>query len=153
LINLQELAVTKLDCSNPTLYPTNNDSSIANLGLSGFYFGPNAPVNKYDTTAPTIEVRVANGTPVQSIESAKLASVSNLPASSRKGHDIAGFPHSLIELAPFLDAGCCNLFTTTLVIAFDQDGKAILIGWQETTSQGFGAGPSSHSCQHLPTCP
>jgi hypothetical protein len=85
-------------------------------------------------TAPTIKVWVANGTPVQSIASVKLASVPNLPASSQIGHVIAGFPHSLIQLAPFVDARCQVLFTKILAIAFDQDGKAILAGWQETTS-------------------
>jgi hypothetical protein len=47
---------------------------------------------------------------------------------------MAGFPHSLIGLDPFVYAGCQFLFAKTLVIAFDQDGKAILVGWQETTS-------------------
>jgi hypothetical protein len=70
LINLQELADTKLDSSNFTLYPTDNDSGIANSGLLGFYFDPDAPVNNYDATEPTFEVWVANGTPVQSIASA-----------------------------------------------------------------------------------
>jgi hypothetical protein len=92
-----------------------------------------APVNNYDATAPTIEVQVANGTPVQSITSAELASVPNLPASSRVGHIMASFPHSLIGLAPFVDAGCRVIFTKTLVIAFDVNDKAILIGWRETT--------------------
>jgi hypothetical protein len=64
LFNLQELAVTKLDSSNPTLHPTDNASSIADSGLLGFYSGPDAPVNNYDATAPTIEVWVANNTPV-----------------------------------------------------------------------------------------
>jgi hypothetical protein len=34
---------------------------------------------------------------------------------------------------PFVDVGCQVLFSKTLVITFDQDGKAILVGWQETT--------------------
>jgi hypothetical protein len=46
---------------------------------------------------------------------------------------MASFPHSLIGLAPFVDAGCRVLFTKTLVITFDQDGKVILVSWQETT--------------------
>ena len=33
---------------------------------------------------------------------------------------MAGFPHSLIGLAPFVDVGCRVLFTDTAVIAFDQ---------------------------------
>ncbi len=56
LLNLLKLAVTTLDSSNPTLLPPDNDSGIANSGSLGFYFGPNAPVNNYDATAPTIEV-------------------------------------------------------------------------------------------------
>jgi hypothetical protein len=73
LINLQELAVTRLDSSNLTLHPTNNNSGIADLGSLGFYFVPDAPVNNYDATVPTIDVQVADGTPVLSIASAKLA--------------------------------------------------------------------------------
>jgi hypothetical protein len=46
---------------------------------------------------------------------------------------MAGFPHSLIGLAPFVDLGCQVIFTKTLVIAFDGNDKAILIGWRETT--------------------
>jgi len=88
----------------------------------------------YDATAPTIKVRIANGTPVHSIASGELALVTALPPASRKGHVMAGFPHSLIALAPFVDAGCRVLFTDTAVIAFDRDGKVILEGWCETTS-------------------
>jgi hypothetical protein len=97
LLNLQGLALTTLDSINPTLYPTVNSSGIADSGLLGFYFGPDAPVNNYDATAPTIEVQVADRTPVQSIASAKLASVPNLPVSSQIGHIMASFPHSLIS--------------------------------------------------------
>ena len=46
---------------------------------------------------------------------------------------MAGFPHSLIGLAPFVDAGCQVIFTKMLVIAFDANDKAIQIGWRETT--------------------
>jgi hypothetical protein len=72
LINLQELAITKLDSYNPTLHPTNNNSGIDNSGLLGFYFGSDAPVNNYDATAPTIEVWVAYSTPVQSLQAPNL---------------------------------------------------------------------------------
>ncbi len=134
LLILQELVITTLDSSNPTLHPTNNDISIADSGLAGFYFGPDALVNNHDATAPTIEVQVDNGTSVQSIASAELVvSVPDLPASTQTGHVMANSPHSLIGLAPFVDAGCQVLFTKTLVIAFDQDDKAILVGWRETT--------------------
>jgi hypothetical protein len=98
------------------------------------YFTPRAPVTNYDATAPTIGIHVANGTPVHSIASGELALVTALPPASRKGHVMTGFSHSLIGLAPFVDAGCRVLFTNTLVIAFDWDGKVILEGWHETTS-------------------
>jgi hypothetical protein len=133
LLNLLKLAITTLDSCNPTQLPPNNEFRIADSGLTGYHFGPDAPVSNYDDIAPTIEVQVANGTPVQSIASAKLASVSDLPASSRVGHVMPGFPHNLIRLDPLVDAGCQVIFTHTSVIAFDANNKAILIGWRETT--------------------
>jgi hypothetical protein len=132
LINFLKLALTTLD-SSPTQLPPDNDSGIADSGLRGFYFGPNAPVNNYDATTPKIEIQVANSTPVQSIASAKLASVPDLPASSLVGHVMDSFPHSLTGLTPLVDAGCQVIFTKTLVMAFDANKKAILIGWRETT--------------------
>jgi hypothetical protein len=64
LLNLLNLAVTTLGSCNPTLLPPDNKSGIADSGSTGYYFGPDAPVNNYDAIAPTIEVQVANGTPV-----------------------------------------------------------------------------------------
>jgi hypothetical protein len=133
LLDFLKLAVTTLDSCNSTQLPPNNDSGIADSGLTGFYFGPNAFVSNNDATAPTIEVQVATVTPVGSIASAKLASVPNLPASIQVGHVMPSFPHNLIGLAPFVEAGCQVIFTLMLVIAFDADDKAILIGWRETT--------------------
>ncbi len=118
---------------NPTSHPPDIDTGIANSGSSHFYFAPGAPVINSVATAPTIRVCVANGAPVHSIASGELALVTALPPVSRKGHVMAGFPHSLIELAPFVDAGCRVLFTNTAVIAFDRDGKVILDGWREST--------------------
>ena len=98
------------------------------------YFAPGTPVTNYIATVPTIGVCVANGTPVHSIASGELGLVTALPPASRKGHVMAGFPHSLIGLAPFVDAGIRVLFTDTTGIAFDRDRKVILKGWRETTS-------------------
>jgi hypothetical protein len=133
LINNKKLAFTTFTSRNPTPHPPDKDTGIADSGSSHFYFAPGAPVRNYDAAAPTIGVRVANGTPVHSIASGELASVTALPPASRKGHVMAGFPHSLIGLAPFVDAGCRVLFTTTSVIAFDKDSDVILEGWRETT--------------------
>jgi hypothetical protein len=49
------------------------------------YFAPRAPTN-YDATTPTIEVHVANGTPVHSIANGELAFINALPPASRKSH-------------------------------------------------------------------
>ena len=110
LINNKKLAFSTFTSCNPTPHPPNIDTGIADSGSSHFYFAPGAPVTNYDATAPTIGVRVANGTPVHSIASGELALVTALPPASRKGHVMAGFPHSLIGLAPFVDAGCHFLF-------------------------------------------
>jgi hypothetical protein len=147
LIKLKELAFTTLPSRNPTPKPPDIDSGIADSGSSGMYFAPGAPVTNYDATAPTIGVCVANDTPAHSIASDELALVTALPPASRKGHVMAGFPHSLIGLAPFVDAGCRVLFTNTTVIAFDWDGKVILEGWRET------AGPKLWRWPLLPQVP
>jgi hypothetical protein len=128
LINNKKLAFTTFTSHNPTPHPPNNDTGIADSGSSHFYFAPGASVMNYDATAPTIGVPIANGTPVplHSIASGELASITALPPASRKGHVMAGFPHSLIGLAPFVGAGCRVLFTNTTVIAFDREGKVIL---------------------------
>jgi hypothetical protein len=47
---------------------------------------------------------------------------------------MASFPRSLIGLTPFVDADGRVLFTKTSVIAFDENGKANLVGRRETTS-------------------
>jgi hypothetical protein len=133
LNNLKELAFTTLPSRNPTPHPPDINIGIADSGSSGMYFAPGAPVTHYDATVPTIRVFVANSTPVHSIASGELALVTALPLASRKGHIMAGFPHSLIGLTPFVDAGRCVLFTDTAVIAFDRVGKVILEGWRETT--------------------
>jgi hypothetical protein len=133
LLNILKLAVTTLGSYNPTQLPPDNESNIADSGSTGYYFGPVAPISNYDATVPTIEVQEAIGTPVQSIASAELASVPDLPASSRVGHIMPGFSHILIELAPLVDAGCQVIFTKMLDITFDANIKAILIGWRETT--------------------
>jgi hypothetical protein len=64
LLNLLKLAITTLDSSNPNQLSPDSNSSIFDSGSTEFYFGPIEPVNNYDATSPTIEVQVANGSPV-----------------------------------------------------------------------------------------
>ena len=136
LINNKKLAFTTLTSRNPSTphHPTKTLAlQTQDPPISHIYFAPGALVTNYDAIAPTIGVPVANGTTVYSITSGELASVTALPPASRNGHIMAGFPHFLIGLAPFVDAGCRVLFTDTAVIAFDRNGKVILEGWRETT--------------------
>ncbi len=62
LLNLLKLAVTTLGSCNHIQLPPDNESGIVDSGLTGYYFGPDAPVSNYDATTPKIEVPVANGT-------------------------------------------------------------------------------------------
>jgi hypothetical protein len=133
LIYNKKLAFVTFTSCNPTLHPPDIDTGIANSGLSHFYFAPGAPVANYDATTSTMGVCMAIGTPLHSIASGELALVTALPPASRKGHVMAGFPHSLIGLAPFVVVGCRVLFTDTAVIAYNWDGKVILEGWHEST--------------------
>ena len=155
LTNLKELAFTKVTSRNSTPHPPDIDSGIADSGSSGMYFAPGAPVTNYDATAPTIRVCMANGTPVHSIASGELASVTPLPPASRKVHVMAGIPHSLIVigLAPLVDAGCCVLFTNTAVIAFDWNGKVILECWRKTTTPKLWRWPLLPQVPPLPDLP
>jgi hypothetical protein len=72
LINNKKLAFTTFTSCNPTPHPPDKDTGIVDSGSSHLYFAPSAPVMNYDATAPTIRVRVANGTPVHSIASGEL---------------------------------------------------------------------------------
>ncbi len=64
---------------NPPPHIQPSHTGIADSGASSFYFAPNAPVANYNSLAPTIGVRVANGLPKRSVASATLALVSSLP--------------------------------------------------------------------------
>jgi hypothetical protein len=83
LINNKKLVFTTFTSCNPTPHPSDKDTGITDSGSSHFYFVPGAPVMNYNATAPTIGVRIANVTPVHSIASGELASVTNLPLASR----------------------------------------------------------------------
>jgi hypothetical protein len=64
---------------NPPPHIPPSHTGIANSGASSFYFASNAPVANYNSLAPTIGVRVANGLPKRLVASATLASASFLP--------------------------------------------------------------------------
>jgi hypothetical protein len=78
LKNNYYFAQSTLNVSNPTKIPTNH-TGIADSGANGFYFTPDALVDDYDPTAPTVGVRVANGNPARSVARVTLASVPALP--------------------------------------------------------------------------
>jgi len=153
LINNKKLAFTTFTSCNPTPHPPDEDTGIVDSGSSHLYFAPGAPVMNYDATAPTIRVRIANGTPVHSIASGELALVTALPPASREGHVIAGFPHSLIGLALFVDASCRVLFTDTAIIALIGMARLFWKVGVKPLAPNFGAGRSSHKNHRRPTCP
>jgi hypothetical protein len=81
--------------SNPAKLPATH-TGIANSGANGFYFAPDAPVDEYNPTAPTVGVRVANGHPEQSVAHTTLASVPSLAPSLMQGHVMPSFTHTLL---------------------------------------------------------
>jgi hypothetical protein len=106
-------------------------TGIANLGTSGIYFLPSAPVSNLNLQAPTVGVQVANGLPEKSFASPTLALVPSLPPAAIQGHVMSSFPHTLIGWGPFADLGCAIMFTKTGVTVVDPAGRCILKGWQE----------------------
>ena len=152
LIYNKKLAFVTFTSCNPTLHPPDIDTGIANSGLSHFYFAPGAPVANYDATAYTMGVRVAIGTPLHSIASGELALVTALPPASRKGHVMAGFPHSLIGLAPFVVVGCYSLPTQQSLHSIEMARSSLKVG-TSPPAPNFGAGRSSHKYHCHLTCP
>ena len=130
LKNNYYFALSTSNVSNPTKIPTNH-TGIADSGANGFYFTPDAPVDDYDPTAPTVGVRVANGNPARSVARATLASVPALPPASMQGHVMPSFTHTLIGLGPFADQGCSIVFTKTAVTVYHPDGRILLSGWRD----------------------
>jgi hypothetical protein len=116
--------------SNPAKLPATH-TGIADSGANGFYFAPDALVDKYDPTASTVRVRVANGHPERSVARATLASVPSLAPSSMQGHVMPSFTHTLIGLGPFADQGCTIVFTKTAVTIYHPDRHPLLSGWRD----------------------
>jgi hypothetical protein len=118
---------------NPPPHVPSSYTGIANSGASSFYFAPNAPVANYNSLAPTIGVRVANGLPERLVASATLALASSLPRVAMSGHVMPSFPHTNIGLGTFADQGCTIAFTATTVTVYHPDGHPVLAGWREQT--------------------
>jgi hypothetical protein len=153
LINNKKLAFSMFTRCNPTPHPPNIDTGIADSGSSHFYFAPGTPVTNYDATAPTIKVRVANGTPMHSIASGELASVTALPPASRKGHVMAGFPHSLIGWLPLsMRVVECSLPTQQSLHLIGMARSSLKVG-ANPLAPNFGADLSSHRYHRRPIYP
>ena len=123
-------ALATPNCCNPT-HLSLAHTGIADLGSSGIYFLPSAPVSNLNLQAPTVGVQVANGLPEKSFASPTLALVPSLPPAAIQGHVMTSFPHTLIGRGPFADLGCAIMFTKTGVTVVDPAGRCILKGWQE----------------------
>ena len=135
---------------NPPPHIPPSHTGIADSGASSFYFAPDAPVANYNSLAPTIGVRVANGLPERSVASATLASASSLPRAAMSGHVMPSFPHTLIGLGPFADQGCTIVFTATTVTVYHPDGHPVLAGWREQTGPRLWHFPLTEHGANLP---
>ncbi len=91
-----------LSCSPPP-HPSSSlpksHIGVVNSGASSIYFSKNAPITHLNTSAPRIQVKIANGTKLTSSATAQL-NHKHIPPAARHGHVMDDFPRTLIGIAP-----------------------------------------------------
>ena len=102
------------------------DTVIVNLGASGCYFTPDAPVSKMYAHAPIIQVGTAKSQPQVSTASCELP-IEGTPAGMF-GHIMPSFRHNLLGIGVLCDKDCKVLFTKGSVIIYDKNNKTFLTG-------------------------
>ena len=99
-----------LSCSPPH-HPSSSlpESHLCDVdsGASGFYFSKNASVTHLNTSAPRIQVKIANGIKLTSSTTAQI-NHKHIPPATCHGHVMDDFPRTLIGIAPL-----CNLTRLT----------------------------------------
>jgi hypothetical protein len=121
-----------LSCSPPHHLSSSLPKShlgVVDSGANSFYFSKNAPVTHLNTSAPHIQVTIANG--IKSTSSAT-AQINNkhIPPAARHGHVMDDFPRTLIGIALLCDAGLSVTFTKHKVICQTAKGTSIIEGWR-----------------------
>ena len=103
------------------------DTTIVDLGASGWYFTPNAPVSNIDPQASQIRVGTATGQPQLSSASCELP-LEGMPPDLF-GHIMPAFRHNLLGIGILCDKDCKVLFTKEMVIIYDKNNEPFLTGW------------------------
>ena len=127
------------------------DTAIVNLGVSVWYFTPDAPLSKLDSQAPTIRVGTGIGQPQVSAASCELP-IKGIP-SGMFGHIIPSFRHNLLGIGVIFEKDCKFLFTKRSVIIYEKDNKPFLIGWKETDRAKLWCISLKPDLSDLPPCP
>jgi hypothetical protein len=108
------------------------DTAIVDLGASGFYVIPGAPVSDIDPSAPRVSVgTVAAGQLHKSTARCKIP-LKGMPPDLF-ARSMRGFQHSLLDIGIMCDKDCKVLFTKRCVAIYDKNGKPFLTGWRELT--------------------
>ena len=107
----------------------NKNTAIVNLGASGWYFTPDAPLSKVDAQASKIRVGTATGQPQVSTASCELP-IKGIPTGIF-GHIMPSFHHNLLGIGVLCDKDCKVIFTKRSVIIYDKDKKPFLTGCRE----------------------
>ena len=133
-----------LSCSPPH-HPSSSlpksHLGVADSGASGFYFSKNAPVTHLNTSAPRIQVKIANSIKLTSSATAQI-NHKHFPPATRHGHVMDNFPRTLICIAPLCNAGLRVTFTKHKVICQTASGTASLKVGTTPTKAVTGSFPS-----------
>ena len=109
----------------------NQDTSIVDLGASGCYFTPGAPVSNVNKTAAKIRVGTETGQ-AQTSEASCEFPLPDLPPGLF-GHIIPGFTHNIFGIGNICDKYCKVLFTKQSGSIYDSNNQPFLKGWREAS--------------------
>ena len=121
-----------LSCSPPHHSSSSLPKShlgVVDSGASSFYFSKNAPVTHLNTSAPHIQVKIANGIKLTSSATAQI-NHKHIPPAAHHGHVMDDFPRILIGIAPLCEAGLSVTFTKHKVICQTASGTRVIEGWR-----------------------
>ena len=140
----------KLKKKNRAIYD-DWDMAIVDLGASGWYFTPYAPVSKVDAYDPKIRVGTATGQPQVSAASCELP-IKGIHAGMF-GHITPSFLHNLLGIGVLCDKYFKVLFTKRSVIIYEKYNKPFLTGWIETDRAKLWRISLKPDLSNIPPCP
>ena len=107
------------------------DTAIVDLGASGWYFTPGAPVSNVNNAAATICVIIAT-VQAQTSEASCELPLPDLPPGFF-GHIMPGFTHNILGIGNLCDKYCEVLFTKHSVSIYGSSDQPFLKVWRETS--------------------